>query len=121
MTVTRFQDLPLADRDRHWDADEADKRVRAWAGAEEEPNAKYREAHIWYDGDSPDEFGSYKLPFADVVDGELKAVPRAVMAAGAVVQGARGGVDVPKEDVDRIKAHLAKYYAKMDDTPPWDR
>lgn len=121
MTVTRFQDLPLADRDRHWDSDEADKRVRAWAGAEEKPTAKYREAHIWYDGDNPDEFGSYKLPIADVVDGGLKAVPRAVMAAGAVVQGARGGVDVPKEDIERIKSHLAKYYAKMDETPPWDR
>jgi hypothetical protein len=22
--------------------------------------------------------------------------------------------------VDRVKSHLAKYYAKMDDTAPWD-
>ncbi|MER5323355.1 hypothetical protein [Streptosporangium roseum] len=121
MTVTRFQDLPLADRDRHWDSDEADGRVRAWAEAEEKPSAKYRDAHVWYDGDHPDKFESYKLPIADVIGGELKAVPRAVMAAGAVMQGARGGVDVPAEDVDRIKSHLAKYYAKMDETPPWDR
>ncbi|MDP9862315.1 MULTISPECIES: hypothetical protein [Streptosporangium] len=121
MTVTRFQDLPLADRDRHWDGDAADKHVRKWAGAEEEPGAKYRDAHVWYDGDNADNFESYKLPIADVVDGELKAVPRAVMAAAAVVQGARGGVDVPEEDIGRIKSHLAKYYAKMGETAPWER
>ncbi len=28
MAVPRFQDLPLADRDRAWDGDAADKRVR---------------------------------------------------------------------------------------------
>ncbi|WP_326821999.1 hypothetical protein [Streptosporangium sp. NBC_01756] len=121
MTVTRFQDLPLADRDRQWDGDAAEKRVRAWAGAEKEPDAKYRDAHVWYDGDAPDNFESYKLLIADVIDGRLTAVPHAVMAAGAVMQGARGGIDVPEEDVDRIKSHLAKYYAKMGDTAPWER
>jgi hypothetical protein len=42
------------------------------------------------------------------------------MAAGNVLQGARGGVDLPEEDVDRVKSHLAKYYKKMGDTPPWE-
>ena len=46
---------------------------------------------------------------------------RAVMAAGAVMQGSRNGVDLPERDIDRVKSHLAKYYRKMDDTPPWDR
>ena len=45
----------------------------------------------------------------------------AVMAASAVMQGSRGGVDLPSGDVDRVKSHLAKYYAKMGDTAPWDR
>jgi hypothetical protein len=121
MTVTAFQDLPLADRDRSWDGDAADKRVRRWAGAEDEPNAKYRDAHVWYDADQKDEFGSYKLLIADVVDGGLAAVPRGVMAAAAVMQGARGGVDLPDNDIDRVKSHLAKYYDKMDDTAPWER
>jgi hypothetical protein len=121
MTVTRFQDFPLADRDREWDAAEADKRVRKWAGAEDKPNAKYRDAHIWYDADDADEFGAYKLPIADVIDGELKAVPRAVIAAAAVMNGARGGIDMPKEDIEPAKRHLAKYYAKMGDAPPWER
>jgi hypothetical protein len=121
MAVTPFQDLPLADRDREWDADAADKRVRRWAGADDGPNAKYRDAHVWYDANQKDEFGSYKLLIADVVDGSLTAVPRGVMAAGAVMQGARGGVDLPESDRDRVKSHLAKYYVKMDVTAPWER
>ena len=46
MSVTTFQDLPLADRDREWDGAAAEKRVRAWAGADEEPNERYRDARL---------------------------------------------------------------------------
>jgi hypothetical protein len=120
MSVTAFQDLPLADRDREWDGDAAESRVRAWANAEDEPNEKYRDAHVWYDSEKKGNFTGYKLLIADVVDGRLKAVPRGIMAAAAVMQGSRGGVDLPRDDVDRVKSHLAKYYAKMDDTAPWD-
>jgi hypothetical protein len=121
MAVTAFQDLALADRDRKWDGDAAETRVRAWAGAEERPNERYRDAHVWYDADNKDEYGAYKLLIADVIDGRLSAVPRAIMAAAGVVQGARGGVDLPERDIDRVRSHLAKYYAKMGDTAPWER
>ena len=121
MAVTAFGDLPLADRDREWDGDAAEKRVRAWAKAQDEPNEKYRDAHVWYDADAKENFTAYKLLIADVIDGRLKAVPRGVFAAAAVMQGSRGGVDVPDKDRDRIKSHLAKYYAKLGDTAPWDR
>jgi hypothetical protein len=43
------------------------------------------------------------------------------MAAGNVMQGARGGVDLPKGEVQRVKGHLARYYRKMGDEPPWER
>jgi hypothetical protein len=121
MSVTAFGDFPLADRDRDWDGDAAEKRVRKWADALDEPNEKYRDAHVWYDNENKDNFGAYKLLIADVINGRLSAVPRAVMAAGAVMQGSRGGVNLPKQDIDRVKSHLAKYYAKMDETAPWER
>jgi hypothetical protein len=121
MSVTDFQDLPLADRDREWDGDAAEDRVRKWAGAEDGPTERYRDAHVWYDGEKKENFGAYKLLIADVIDGELHAVPRAVMSAAAVMQGSRGGVDLPRDDIDAVKSHLAKYYAKMDDTAPWER
>lgn len=121
MSVTAFQDLPLADRDRKWDGDAAEKRVRKWAGAQDEPNEKYRDAHVWYDHEKKGNFTAYKLLIADVIGGDLKAVPRGVMAAGAIMDGARGGIDLPKKDVDRVKSHLAKYYKKMGERPPWER
>ena len=121
MSVTSFQDLPMADRDREWDGAAAEQRVRNWADAEDGPNEKYRDAHVWYDKDNKDNFTAYKLLIADVIDGKLYAVPRGVMAAGNVMQGSRGGIDLPKDDIDRVKSHLAKYYGKMDDTAPWER
>jgi hypothetical protein len=121
MAVSAFQDLPLADRDREWDGAAAEKRVRKWAGAEDEPNAKYRDAHVWYDAENKDNFTAYKLLIADAVNGRLVAVPRGIIAAGNVMQGSRGGVDLPHSDIDRAKSHLAKYYRKMDDIAPWDR
>ena len=129
-SVVPFQDLPLAERDRSWDADAAVARVRAWAGGPEKENvnwSRYRRAFLWYDSSAPENFTSYKLPIADVIDGELRAVPRAIFAAAAALQGARGGVDVPAEDKARLRQHLSRYYAKMrrefdDDSivPPWD-
>ena len=95
--------------------------MREWAGAVDEPNERYRDAHVWYDNEKKDNFTAYKLLVADVVDGRLVAVPRGVMSAAGVLDGARGGVDLPAADVDRVKSHLAKYYAKMDEAPPWDR
>ena len=121
VAVSAFQDYPLADRDREWDGAAAEKRIRAWAGAEDHPNARYRDAHVWYDSDNKDNFTAYKLLIADVIDGRVYAVPRGVMAAGNVMQGSRGGVDLPKQDIDRVKSHLAKYYKKMGEDAPWDR
>jgi hypothetical protein len=121
MSVVSFQDLPLADRKRRWNGDAANKRVRKWAGADEKPNARYRKAFVWFDGDAKDNFTAYKLQIADVIDGELKAVPRGVFIAAAVMQGSRGGADLPKKDIPRVKAHLGRYYRKLGEDPPWER
>ena len=120
MVVSSFQDLELAHPDREWDGAAAEKRVRAWADAEDGPNAAYRDAHVWYDAEKKDNFTAYKLLIADVVTDKLVAVPRGVMAAGGIMQGAYGGIEIPDADRDRIKSHLAKYYRKMDRTPPWE-
>ena len=106
---------------RKWDGAAAEKRVRKWAGAQEAPNQKYRNAHVWYDAANKSNFTAYKLLIADVIGGELKVVPRGVMIAGAIMNGARGGIDLPKADISRVKSHLAKYYKKMGDAPPWER
>lgn len=120
--------LPLAARDRGWDAGAADGRVRTWAGATEKPNAKYRRAFFWYDDADDESFGSYKLPFADVIDGSLHAIPRGIFAVAGALQGARGGVKIPEEDKAVIRGKVDRYYARMrdefnDDTiiTPWKK
>jgi hypothetical protein len=120
MAVTTFRDHPLAERDQDWDGGAAEKRVRAFTGAEDEPNEKYRDAHVWYDAEKKQNFTAYKLLITDVVDDRLVVVPRGLFAAGNVMQGGRGGVDLPEKDIDRVKSHLAKYYDKLGDTAPWE-
>lgn len=123
--TVRFQDLPLAGRDRAWDASAARKRIRTWAGASENledtgVQKKFRRAFTWFNSEEQDTLGGYKLPIADIVDGKLTAIPRAVFAAAAVVQGARGGAAIPSGDLPSIRTHLGRYYSKMDLTPPWE-
>lgn len=91
----------------------AEERVRKHTGATANPNVDYRDAHAWYDGDKADNYTAYKLLIADVIDGTMHAVPRAVIAAAAVMQGSRGGVDLPDDERGRVKNHLARYYEKM--------
>jgi len=111
--ATTFDDLPLADRDKAWDATASERRVRAWAGGDDISFDKYRRAFMWYNSDEPELLGSYKLGFADVVGGRLTAVPRGIFATAGVLMGARGGVSIPAGDKTKVKAHCEKYYAKM--------
>lgn len=119
--------LPLADRSRSWDADSAVKRLRKYAssdgsGDKEKMNWRtYRRFFFWYDSKNPEDFGSYKLPFADIVNGKPHAIPRAIFAAAAAIQGARGGVHIPESDVPSVKSRIASYYKKLGETPPWDK
>lgn len=112
-SATPYGNLPLAPRDKEWSKSDALGRVRKLTGSTEEPSAKYKKAFFWYDSENEDKFGSYKLPFADVVDGTLKAVPRAIFAVAAALRGARGGVNISQADKDKIISNVNKYYDKM--------
>lgn len=115
-----FVDLPLASEDREWDSEESDRRVRNFTDSIDEPSERYKDAFLWYDRSNELEFGAYKLPIADVVDGELKAVPRAIFAAAAAMNGARGGVDIPDDDRQGVINSIDKYYDKMGRESPFE-
>lgn len=114
--VVPFQDFPLADRERRWDAAAAMGRVRRFTDSVDAPSRDYRRAFVWFDQADPDNFGSYKLPIADVVNGALVAVPRAIFAAA----GRFNQTDIPEADKPRAIRHLERYYAKMDLPSPFD-
>lgn len=122
--VSGATNLPLADRDRAWDAMAARGRVRSHTGSEDAPGKAYRNAFFWFDGDEPDNFGSYKLPFVDVIGGKLTAIPRGIFAVAQRLEG----TDIPGSDKAGVRSRVSSYYAKMrakfdDDSivPPWDK
>ncbi len=112
-TVVPFLDLPLASRDRPWDSSQAIQRVRRFTDSVDKPSRSYRDAFMWFDSEDSDNFGAYKLPIADIINGTLRAVPRGIFAVRGVLAGARGGVDIPQSDQERIKRNVAKYFDKM--------
>ena len=120
-TVAAPHRSPTAPREREWDWDGTDKmdriiRERGWDGV--------AKAHAWHDpkedpdNDPPQEKGAYKLPHHELIDGELRVVWRGVVAAMTVVNGARGGVDIPESDRRKVYDHLAAHYGEFDGEPP---
>jgi len=113
--ATSFADLPLAPETRSWDGGAARSRLAKWASSDGSGSKdkidwpKYRKGFFWYDASVPDEFGSYKLPFADVIDGAARAVWNGVHAA---VQRL-GGTDIPDADKASVKSHARRYYRKF--------
>lgn len=113
--------LPInSDKDVSWDSGSAIANIKKWASNEdgEIDFSKYRKAFLWVDNENKDKQGGYKLPFADVFDGELKAVWRGVAAVMAVLNGSRGGVDIPDADKNAVYAQVKKYYKKFDEKVP---
>ncbi len=116
-----YEETPKAPMDYPWDADEAERRIRLWAGGPDKENidwSRYRRAFAWYDVSNPENFGSYKLPHHDVIDGRLHVVWRGVVAAMQSLLGARGGVDIPEADRRAVYEHLAGHYREFGREPP---
>lgn len=114
-----FADLPVAERSRDWDADAAVGRVRQFTGSLDSATAEYRQAFLWVEDGKESELTAYKLPIADVVDGWLMVVPRAVFSAAAALLGARGGVDIPDDDRAGVIQSVERYYAMIGAPSPF--
>jgi hypothetical protein len=103
----------LEDRDRAWDSDSAIARVRTFTNSKDKPSAQYKKAFLYYDEEEQEDFGDYKLPIADVVDGKLVAIPRAIFSAAGAMSGSRGGVDIEDADREKVTNVINKYYTRM--------
>ncbi len=113
--------------DGAWDAAAAVARVRRWAsrdGSGEKDTidwARYARAFAYVDGENPENFGAYKLPHHDVQGGRLVVHRQGVMAAAAVLQGARGGASIPEADLPAVREHIARHYHQWGAKAPWER
>jgi hypothetical protein len=113
-------DLPLAGDDRDWDGDSAEDAIFKWAGwPDDKDPAKARQGFFAYDDAEADEKESYKLPFATLIGGKLTAVPEGIHAVANVLEGGRGGVDLPRDVIDGVRDKVEKYYKEMGEQVPW--
>lgn len=92
-----WDELPVAPPGTGWNAREAAARVREWASSEGLDEA-YEKAFLWSDGET------HLFPLADVVDGKLSLVPRALFAAELML--ADGQTVLPAADQARMRSVL---------------
>ena len=110
--VGALDDLPLADC-AVWDGAAAAKRMLDEAGFDgESPDfAKASRGFLIHDAANPVLRSSYKLPFADIVDGELKAIKSGVIAAKSRIDQS----DAPEEARAEAKKIADEYEQKTVD------
>jgi len=103
------RDLPVREGD--WDGDAAGDSIFTWAGWPDDPDGgKAQRGFLLYDADAPELKGSYKLPFAQVTAGELKAVTGGLRAAASRLPQ----TDAPQEVLERARAVLDGYFERME-------
>lgn len=129
-TASGSTTLPLAPRDTTWDGSAAHNRVVDMATKDDGSLDAdiMKQVHFWFDESAPENIGSYKLIFGDVMEGKLTAVPKGIFGCAGAIQGARGtGVDIPDGDVPSVKKKIESWYSKMakeydDDSikPSWE-
>jgi hypothetical protein len=118
---------PVAERETKWNFEDAINRIAIWAGGDAK---KFSSAFLYQDKSTdPNNRESYRAPLADVVNGELVLIPRAVMAAATMLSGGHGGFeDVPEPEriqmqqvITEIYDSLREQYGDPRFIAPWQR
>jgi len=108
--VGAARDLPIDESDS-WDGPAAAKRMLDDAGfdGDSPDGAKASRGFLLHDAANPMLRGSYKLPFADIVDGELKAVKAGISAA----KGRLDQTDAPPTVLDEASIVVGDYEKRI--------
>lgn len=113
-SITGDSKLPVVDdREHEWDGAAAAGRVfDAYEDADGNVDkARAAKAFLWTDGDGTKR-GDYKLGFADIIDGELRIVPRAV-AALAGGRGVDAVTGISDGDRKALQSRTCTLYARV--------
>lgn len=92
----------------------------AWDGPAEVAAADIEDLKImatWVDPEQADVKAGYKLEHHKA-EGEHAVVWNGVAAAMGALLGARGGVDIPADDLQPVYDHLAQHYRQFEKEPP---
>ena len=95
-----------------WDGAAAARRMldAAGIGGDDPDPAAARRGFLVVDAANPNLRGSYKLPFADIVDGELTVVAGGLRAAASRLPQ----TDAPQDVLDAARVVVEAYQAKLD-------
>jgi hypothetical protein len=106
------RNLPV-NEDLSWDGPAAAASIFEKAGFDgDSPDVTFaRKGFLAYDAANPKLKGSYKLPFAKVIDGRLTALKSGVNAASTRISG----TDIPSDVKDKAQAVIDSYKAKWKD------
>lgn len=106
-----FQDLPIAEKSMAWgpEAESTVQRTARSLGC----TSEFKRAFLWCDRSEPDSVESYKLQVAEVIDGELRVVPKALFAAASDLSS------IPSSAVPEVTEHIERYLAKLDVPSPF--
>jgi HK97 family phage prohead protease len=104
--------LPI-NTERSWDGPAARNRMldAAGIGGENPDFAQARRGFLVVDAANPELRGSYHLPFADIVDGELVALASGMRASASRLPQM---MDLPQAVQDKARGVLDSYFAKLE-------
>lgn len=106
--------LPIAPKETNWDGSAAEGRIREYTSSTDAPSSNYRKFFMYFDQANADQFTSYKLLFADIINGKPYVIPAAISAIQGALSGARGGVDIPDADKQRIQDFVTAYQSRIE-------
>lgn len=108
--VGAAKNLPISTSSDNWDGAKA--RASLFGTGDTIDQESARRGHLIYDDDAPQNKGSYKLPFAMKVGGELQAIPSGLRASASRLPQ----TDIPASVEEEARAVLDGYFAKMNQT-----
>jgi len=115
---TGWRNAPIAPRDATFDADDAVKRIQAWAGlGTDAPDVnKLASVFLWVNTENKPLLGTegYRLPWGDIIDGKPYLIYHAIYAASALLEGGHGGLpNIPDADKAKLRSVITDIYAKL--------
>lgn len=105
MPAESYHRFPLAPRNRTWNVNEALPRLKRWASKDGSGDKdqidwqKYRQVFFWHESSELQNFGQFKFPYADIIDGEPHVVHNAVQNALARLDNS----NIPDNDKDDVR------------------
>jgi len=120
LSVTAFKDFALAPQPTPtsymtWKASVAINRVREYSNSDKVPSASYKNYFFWYDSEDAKNFGAYKFPFVDIINGKPYAMQRAIFSAAQrlIVRTGATKANIPDADRNKMISHINRYFKKM--------